>query len=229
MVPAWARDPAIGQRLINARVETLAERPAFRASLPERRCVIFADGFFEWTGAKDRRQPYRFTVGGGTPFAFAALWDRWAGGDDPLETCTIVTCEANRLLAPLHDRMPAILTAEALDAWLHGSVADALGAIAPFDARRMQAYPVTPQMNHHAFEDPRAIAPIAPIPSALALFLISLISSIVSLIAAVSILVTEHYPESLWNFQRGVVRWEARLLGYLASLVETYPPYSLSA
>jgi putative SOS response-associated peptidase YedK len=170
LVPAWARDPAIGQRLINARVETLAERPAFRASLPERRCVIFADGFFEWTGAKDRRQPYRFTVGGGTPFAFAALWDRWAGGDDPLETCTIVTCEANRLLAPLHDRMPAILTAEALDAWLHGSVADALGAIAPFDARRMQAYPVTPQMNHHAFEDPRAIAPIAPIPSALALF-----------------------------------------------------------
>jgi len=170
LVPAWAEDPAIGQRLINARVETLAEKPAFREALASRRCVIFADGFFEWTGAKGRRQPYRFTVDGGAPFAFAGLYDRWDGSEEPLESCTIVTCEANRLVAPLHDRMPAILNGAGIDAWLHGSAGDALGAIAPFDARHMQSYPVTPQMNHHAFEDPRAIAPIAPIPTSLSLF-----------------------------------------------------------
>ena len=170
LVPSWAEDPAIGARLINARVETLAEKPAFRDALASRRCAIFADGFFEWTGDRTRRQPYRFTVDGGAPFAFAGLYDRWEAGDNPLETCTIVTCPANAMLAEVHDRMPAILRDDAIDVWLHGSVADALAAIAPYDPAHMASYPVTARMNHHAFDDPRAIEPIAALPVAASLF-----------------------------------------------------------
>jgi putative SOS response-associated peptidase YedK len=170
LIPSWADDAAIGQRLINARVETLAEKPAFRDALASRRCVIFADGFYEWTGAKARRQPYRFTVDGGAPFAFAGLYERWERVEGPLETCTIVTCAANPLVASLHDRMPVILAPDALDAWLHGDIARALAVAAPFDAARMRSAPVTPQMNHYAFEDPRAIEPIAEAPAAIGLF-----------------------------------------------------------
>ncbi len=160
LVPHWANDPAIGQQLINARAETLAEKPAFRSALQRRRCIIFADGFYEWTGSKGRKQPYRFTVAGGAPFAFAGLWERWGQKDAALSTCAIVTCAPNALLASFHDRMPAILDDGDLDAWLHGDVADALDAIVPFDASRMCQTAVTPQMNHHAFDDPRAIEPV---------------------------------------------------------------------
>ncbi|WP_317997342.1 SOS response-associated peptidase [Vulcanimicrobium alpinum] len=159
LVPAWADDPSIGQRLINARVETLAEKPAFRGALESRRCAIFADGFYEWTGSKGNRRPLRFILADGAPFAFAGLYERWKRNDTRLETCTIVTCEPNALLASIHDRMPAILAGDALDAWLHGDVGDALAAIAPFDPAAMRGYSVTPAMNHHAFEDARCIEP----------------------------------------------------------------------
>jgi putative SOS response-associated peptidase YedK len=163
LVPFWAKDLSVGQKLINARAETLAEKPAFRSALQKRRCVIFADGFYEWTGAKGKKQPHRFTVDGGAPFAFAGLWERWGPKDAPVTTCTIVTCAPNELLAAIHDRMPAILDNAALDAWLHGDVADALSAIVPYDASRMRRDAVTPEMNHHAFEDPRCIEPIEPL------------------------------------------------------------------
>jgi putative SOS response-associated peptidase YedK len=161
LVPYWAKDLAIGQKLINARAETLAEKPAFRNALERRRCVIFADGFYEWTGPKGKKQPYRFTVGDGAPFAFAGLWERWGPRDAPVTTCAIVTCAPNALYAPLHDRMPAILDDGDLDTWLHGAVADALGTLVPYDAKRMHQTAVTPQMNHHTFEDPRCIEPFA--------------------------------------------------------------------
>jgi len=161
LVPYWAKDLAMGQKLINARAETLAEKPAFRSALQRRRCIVFADGFYEWSGPKGRKQPYRFTLADGAPFAFAGLWERWGPKDAPVATCTIVTCAPNELLAHVHDRMPAILDDGALDAWLHGDVAEALGAIAPFDAARMRQTAVTPQMNHHAFDDPRCIEPFA--------------------------------------------------------------------
>ena len=160
LVPYWARDLSMGQRLINARAETLAEKPAFRNALKNRRCLVFADGFYEWTGAKGDKQPYRFTVDGGAPFAFAGLWERWGPRDAPVETCTIVTCVPNQLLAGFHDRMPAILDDGALDAWLHGDVASALAALVPFDERRMRAVPVTREMNRATFEDPRCAEPI---------------------------------------------------------------------
>ncbi|MEA2666225.1 MAG: hypothetical protein QOI11_3169 [Candidatus Eremiobacteraeota bacterium] len=162
LVPFWARDVSIGQRMINARAETLAEKPAFRHALRQRRCLIFADGFYEWTGAKGDKQPYRFTVDGGTPFAFAGLWERWGPKDAPVETCAIVTCAPNALLARVHDRMPAILDDGALEAWLHGDVPDALAALVPFEAARMRAVPVTRAMNRATFEDPSCVEPLAP-------------------------------------------------------------------
>jgi putative SOS response-associated peptidase YedK len=161
LVPYWARDLSIGQKLINARVETLAEKPAFRDALQRRRCIIFADGFYEWTGSKGKKQPYRFTVEGGAPFAFAGLWERWGPRDARVESCTIVTCAPNALLASIHDRMPAILDDGAVDAWLYGDVSDAIGAIAPYDPARMHKTAVTPAMNHPDFDEPRAIEPAA--------------------------------------------------------------------
>ena len=161
LVPFWAKDVSIGQKLINARAETLAEKPAFRHALKSRRCLVFADGYYEWTGLKGKKQPYRFTVDDGAPFAFAGLWESWGRDESRIETCTIVTCAPNELCASIHDRMPAILEDAAHDAWLHGDVADALAAIAPFDTARMRSTPVTPQMNHVLFEDPRCIEPLA--------------------------------------------------------------------
>jgi putative SOS response-associated peptidase YedK len=160
LVPPWARDLSAGRKLINARAETLAEKPAFRDALQHRRCVIFADGFYEWTGAKGRRLPYRFTRDGGAVFAFAGLWERWGPKDARVESCTIVTCPPNALLAQIHDRMPVILDDDALDTWLHGDLADAVSTLVPYDPSRMQSAAVTPEMNRPAFDDPRAIEPV---------------------------------------------------------------------
>ena len=161
LIPPWARDLSVGQTLINARAETLAEKPAFRDALAHRRCVIFADGFYEWTGPKQRRLPYRFTRDGGAPFAFAGLWERWGPPDARVESCTIVTCPPNALLTAFHNRMPVILDDTALEVWLHGEVAAALSTLVPFDAARMESTAVTPEVNRPSFDDPRAIEPVA--------------------------------------------------------------------
>jgi putative SOS response-associated peptidase YedK len=160
LVPYWAKDLTMGQKLINARAETLAEKPAFRSALQRRRCIIFADGFYEWSGSKGKKQPYRFTLEDSAPFAFAGLWERWGPKDAAVATCTIVTCAPNELLAAIHDRMPVILDDAALDAWLHGDILDALAALVPYDPARMRRTAVTPQMNHHAFDDPLCIEPL---------------------------------------------------------------------
>ncbi len=161
LVPAWAPDPSIGPKLINARAETLAERPAFGDALRHRRCIVFADGFYEWSGAKKHRRPYRFVVDGGAPFAFAGLYERWGAGADAIETCTIVTCDANALCASLHDRMPVILDDAGIERWLGGAAEDAVATLVPFDASRMSSFPVTPAVNRVSFDDPRALEPIA--------------------------------------------------------------------
>ena len=161
LVPYWAKDLAMGQKLINARAETLAEKPAFRSALQRRRCIVFADGFYEWTGAKGRKQPYRFTLADGAPFAFAGLWERWGPKDAPVATCTIVTCAPNELLAldpRPHAGHPRRRRARRVAARRRRR---AVGALVPYDAARMRAAAVTPQMNHHAFDDPRCIEPIA--------------------------------------------------------------------
>jgi putative SOS response-associated peptidase YedK len=161
LVPAWAQDAAIGPKLINARAETLAERPAFSDALQHRRCVIFADGFYEWSGSKKHRRPHRFVVDGGEPFVFAGLYERWGSAADAIETCTIVTCAANALCAAVHDRMPVILGDQAIEPWLDGAAADAVATLVPFASSRMTSFPVTPELNRVTFDDPRALEPIA--------------------------------------------------------------------
>ena len=137
LVPGWAKDVAIGDRLINARAETLAEKPSFRRAFAHKRCLIPADGFYEWaavpvTGAKPRKQPYYVHSRDGVPLALAGLWETWKVPDDAevptpdgwLRTCTIVTTDANATLAPVHHRMPVVLERSAWDEWLDPEVDD---------------------------------------------------------------------------------------------------------
>ncbi len=184
LIPAWAKDPAIGNRTINARAETLAEKPAFRAAFRARRCLIVADGFYEWRTEAGAKQPYRITLADGGPFALAGLWERWAGpprgeaprgetprgetprGETPMgeavESCTIVTTEANARLRAIHPRMPVILPPEAFDPWLDpetpGAQAEAL--LAPFPSEALTHYRVSPRLNSPANDDPALIEPL---------------------------------------------------------------------
>jgi len=123
LVPFWAKDISIGSRMINARVETLASKPAFKAALKHRRCLIPANGFYEWSGKAGSKQPYYFHLPSGEPFAFAGLYETWEDkgappGAGPYKSCTIITTEAGESVKDIHNRMPLILKPEAYDAWL---------------------------------------------------------------------------------------------------------------
>ena len=112
LIPAWADDPSIGYKMINARAETAADKPAYRSAFRKRRCLIPADSFHEWAKAGKHKQPWNFALPDGGPFAFAGLWETWTKGDGPVESCTLITTEANATVAPAHDRMPVILLPE---------------------------------------------------------------------------------------------------------------------
>jgi len=133
LVPAWAKEIGVGNRMINARSEGVETKPAFRAAVAERRCIIPATGFFEWQGAPGRKQPYAITVADRPLFGFAGLWERWVPrGGDPVETFTIMTVDANPAVAEVHDRMPVILPPEAEDLWLHGAPDEARQLLVPY-------------------------------------------------------------------------------------------------
>ncbi len=165
LVPPWAKDPAIGNRMINARAETAAEKPAFRAAFRRRRCLVPADGFYEWAKAGARKQPYFVRRRDGAPLAIAGLWERWEGPDGSvLETCTLLTTEANELLAPIHDRMPVLLPSEAFAAWLNSSglpPADAAALLRPAPPEPMDAYPVSLKVNDPSRDAPELILPLS--------------------------------------------------------------------
>src|SRR5258706_12216418 len=119
LIPSWAKDPKIGSKLINARAETLAEKPSFRTALKRRRCLVVADGFYEWKKQSGGKSPMYIQLKDGQPFGFAGLWEAWQSPEDGLiKTCTIITTTPNALLADIHDRMPVILPREAYDQWL---------------------------------------------------------------------------------------------------------------
>jgi len=122
LVPGWALDLDIGAKMINARAKTITEKPAFRTALRNRRCLIIADGFYEWQKAGKAKQPYLIRLKGGEPFCFAGLWERWGKGEKPVETCTIITTDATQLMAPIHDRMPVILAPADYRLWLDTAV-----------------------------------------------------------------------------------------------------------
>ncbi|APV50331.1 hypothetical protein BWI17_11895 [Betaproteobacteria bacterium GR16-43] len=135
LVPSWAKDLKIGTQMINARSETLAEKPAFRNAFRQRRCLVPATGFFEWQGEPGRKQPWAITVPGRPLFAFAGLWERWKAPDgNVVETFTIVTTDANATVAPIHDRMPVILPDGAYDTWLFGKAEEVAALLRPYEA-----------------------------------------------------------------------------------------------
>jgi putative SOS response-associated peptidase YedK len=164
LIPPWADDPQIGSRMINARSETAPGKPSFRRAFRERRCLIPADGFYEWQRTNGAKQPYFIHMEGGGPFAFAGLWESWSkGGEGEVRTCTILTTEANALVGEIHDRMPVILAADAYDVWLDpASERDELtGLLAPYPEDEMEAYPVSRFVNSPQNNDPRCIEPAA--------------------------------------------------------------------
>ena len=164
LIPSWAKEARIGYRMINARAETVAEKPAFRAAFGRRRCLVLADGFYEWQKReKGAKQPYRITLADGGPFGFAGLWESWRDPEsgERVESATIVVTEANELLRPIHDRMPVILAPADIDAWLDAErpreAAQAL--LRPCPAAALAAYPVSTRVNKVANDDPAVIAP----------------------------------------------------------------------
>ncbi len=163
LVPSWSKDPSIGQKLINARAETLAEKPSFRTAFKKRRCLLPADGFFEWKGEKGHKQPYFIRMKSQRPFAFAGLWEYWEGADGALVTCTIVTTEPNELLATVHNRMPVIVAHDDYGNWLDPNVqatAPLMPILCPYPADEMEMYPVTKAMSNPGYESPAIVEPV---------------------------------------------------------------------
>ena len=164
LIPSWAKDMAMGARMINARAETVAEKPSFRSALKSRRCLIAADGFYEWRKEESGKQPYFIRLRGGGPFAFAGLWETWKGPDGPVESCTIITTEANEMMRELHHRMPVILPPEDYALWLKPAETDRetlLRLLRPFASGELEALRVSTHVNSPAHDDPRCIAPIS--------------------------------------------------------------------
>jgi len=164
LVPSWAEDPHIGNRLINARAETVAHKPAFRSALRHRRCLIPCDGFYEWKPTHGAKQPYWIGLQDRAPFAFAGLWEHWESkdGEEVLESCTIITTDANDLVAQLHDRMPAILTPDEYDRWLEpaGAEGELVELLRPCFTEDMIAYPVSRNVNNPRNDSPDLLLPV---------------------------------------------------------------------
>ena len=165
LIPSWAKDPAIGNRLINARAETLAEKPAFRGAYKYRRCLIFADGFYEWQAQSSSKSkvPHLIRLKSGKPFAFAGLWEHWQSADgSEVKSATIITSAPNELMAPIHNRMPVILARDAYAQWFdptpHFPV-DLNSLLVPYPAEEMEAYPVSTLVNSPANDRPELVVP----------------------------------------------------------------------
>ncbi len=158
LIPAWAKDPGIGHKLINARAETLAEKPAFRHALSRSRCLIPSDGFYEWKQEGSAWQPMHLRRKDGELFGFAGLWEEWKQEDgSPLRTCTIITVSPNEILLPIHDRMPALLRPEDEDAWLdpvNCDVIELLACLKPYPDDWLDAFPVSKRVNVPTIDDP---------------------------------------------------------------------------
>jgi len=163
LVPFWADDPAIGQRMINVRAESVDARPAFRRSFEQRRCLVVADGFYEWRRDPGGRTPIYIRLVTRRPFAMAGIWDRWVprDGGEPLESCAIITTAANPSVRPIHDRMPVILDREERAEWLdRGTDRERLRALLEPYTGQLEAYEVSRLVNSPANDVPACIEPV---------------------------------------------------------------------
>jgi len=171
LVPRWAKDPSIGARMINARGESIADKPSFRMAYRRHRCLLPADGFYEWmtlpgsgAGAQTRKQPQHIGMKDGALFGMAGLYERWRKDDGVvLDTCTIVTTEANPLLRPLHDRMPVIVAPEHYARWLDPTNADVADLVAPYRSDAMAYHPVSSRVNNVRHDDVSLIEETGPV------------------------------------------------------------------
>jgi putative SOS response-associated peptidase YedK len=166
LIPSWVKDPAIGSRLINARAETLAEKPSFRSAYKYHRCLIFADGFFEWQAkpGSQGKVPHYIQLKSGKPFTFAGLWDCWQAPDgSEVKSAVIITTTPNELVASIHDRMPVILPSHVYAQWLDPLPrfpADLNGLFKPYPAKEMLAFPISTLVNSPANDRPDVLVPV---------------------------------------------------------------------
>lgn len=161
LIPAWAKDATIGAKLINARAETVAEKPSFRSAFRHRRCLVVADGFYEWRRQEGKKQPFYFRMHNGQPFAFAGLWEHWQDPDgEAIASVTIITTAANELLQPIHDRMPVILNPKDYDLWFDPALQKSehlQQLLQPYSAAAMISYPVSTKVNKPTNDTPELI------------------------------------------------------------------------
>ncbi len=152
LIPSWAKDQKIGNKLINARAETVAEKPSFRSAFRKRRCLIVADGFYEWQHQEEGKQPFCIQMKDEQVFAFAGIWERWQAPEgEVIESCTIITTEANELMNPIHKRMPVILNSEDYQLWLDPQVTEKeklQPLLTPYNSEMMKANPVSKKVNN---------------------------------------------------------------------------------
>jgi putative SOS response-associated peptidase YedK len=164
LIPSWAKDAAIGNRLINARAETVSEKPAFRKAFRERRCLILADGFYEWKTEEGLKRPWHITLADQEIFAFAGIWERWTPeSGEPVQSCAIITVEANEFMRAIHARMPAILPEEDQEAWLDPSNKDPallLPLLKPYPSEGMRGHEVSTYVNRPANNSPQCVLPL---------------------------------------------------------------------
>lgn len=163
LIPSWATDTRIGSRLINARSETAAEKPSFRAAYKRRRCLVIADGFYEWKKNGRSKQPYLIQMKSLRPFAFAGLWEIREKSESRIESCAILTTTPNSLMTDIHDRMPVILSDESADLWLDHQIEQPTvlsSLLVPFPAAEMEAIPVSSLVNSPCNESPHCVVPL---------------------------------------------------------------------
>jgi putative SOS response-associated peptidase YedK len=163
LVPSWAKEASIGHKLINARGETVAEKPSFRKAFTHRRCLVLADGFYEWKREGTTKQPYYIRMKDHRPFAFAGLWERWEKEDPAIESCSLITIGPNAVMEPIHHRMPVILATTQYAEWLDVSLHETERLnrlLRPFPPEEMEAYPVSLMVNNPRNDHPECVAPI---------------------------------------------------------------------
>jgi putative SOS response-associated peptidase YedK len=163
LIPSWADDPSIGNKMINARGETVAEKPSFRKAFRNHRCLVLADGFYEWQKTANGKQPYYIRMDDGSPFAFAGLWESWQNGRE-IRSATIITTDANDVVAPIHNRMPVILHPEDYALWLDPDFDEKeplTTLLKPYPSEAMEAYPVSRRVNSPSNNEPSIIESVA--------------------------------------------------------------------
>jgi putative SOS response-associated peptidase YedK len=164
LIPSWAKDPSIGNKMINARAETVSEKPSFRKAFKVRRCLILADGFYEWQRTDNSKQPYHIKLEDDSPFAFAGLWETWGMNGEEIRSCAVITTEANQLMNEIHHRMPVILHPEDYELWLDPNFDEKeplTSLLKPYPADAMEAYPVSRRVNKPSNNEPSVLEPAA--------------------------------------------------------------------